>query len=104
MKLQREKELLEKQMQQNEKFINNRMQKLHQERKLMEEKIVKASVVIQRHARGFIQRLRFKKMEDDNMREEKVKLNNVLNDMQAQIKTAFNVVDMQIDEAATKIQ
>ena len=33
-------------MQQNEKLINNRMQKLHQERKLMEDKIVKASIVI----------------------------------------------------------
>ena len=45
-------------MKQNEKLINNRMQK----RKLMEDKIVKASIVIQRHARGFIERLRFKKL------------------------------------------
>jgi len=33
----------------------------------MEEKIIKASIVIQRYARGFIQRLRFKRMLDNNI-------------------------------------
>lgn len=45
-KLQREKEEIEKQMKNNEKAIQNRMQKLHQERMQMENKIVKAAVVI----------------------------------------------------------
>jgi hypothetical protein len=38
------------------------MVKLHSERKQMESKIVKASVVIQRHARGFITRIKYKKL------------------------------------------
>jgi hypothetical protein len=78
MKLQREKDELERQMQLNERNIQNRMQKLHNERKMMEDKIVKASVVIQRYARGFIQRLRYKRMQEEDRDREKMKLNNML--------------------------
>ncbi|CDW86827.1 UNKNOWN [Stylonychia lemnae] len=107
-KLQREKDELEKQMQNNEKAIQNRMQKLHQERRLMEEKIIKASIVIQRFARGFIARLRFKNLQDNQIIEQKAKLANVLDELKVQINTCFNQVsdqvNDQIDASATMIQ
>eukprot|EP00347_Sterkiella_histriomuscorum_P006696 403351785 len=89
LKLQREKEELENQMKTNERAIQNRMQKLHQERMQMEQHITKASIVMQRYARGFITRLRYKKMQEEQIKAEKEKLNNV---------------DDQIDSAASTIQ
>lgn len=59
----------------------------------MEVKIVKAAVVIQRFARGFITRLNFKKLQEKQIQDEKEKLNNVLAELNTQIKTCFNQVD-----------
>ena len=59
---------------------------------------------MQRYARGFITRLRYKKMQEEQIRAEKEKLNNCLNDLNTQIKTCFNQVDDQIDSAASAIQ
>lgn len=47
----------------------------------MEEKIIKASIVIQRFARGFIARIRFRIMQEEQIRIEKQKLSNVLNEL-----------------------
>lgn len=41
------------------------MQKLHNERKQMEDKIIKACIYIQKIARGFIARLRYKTLADE---------------------------------------
>ena len=47
----------------------------------MEQRIVQASIKIQKVARGFIERNRFKILQEENIKQEKQKLNNVLNEL-----------------------
>jgi hypothetical protein len=62
MKLQRDKEELERQMRENERVINTRMQKLQEERMQMELKLNQSAITIQRHTRGMIARIAYKKI------------------------------------------
>jgi len=59
-RLQKEKEDLQKQMQANDQAMQNRIVKLHNERKQLEQRIIKASITIQRFARGFLARKLYK--------------------------------------------
>ena len=61
MKLQRDKEELERQMKENERVMIARMQKIQEERNLMEMRLYKAAIVIQRHARGMVARIAYKR-------------------------------------------
>lgn len=45
----------------------------------------------------------FQKLQVEERAHERLKLNNMLCDMQNQINTAFNVVDYQIEKNVTKI-
>ena len=47
-------------MKQNDRIIKKRMDKLHDERKEMEQKILNAVITIQRMTRGMIQRKLYK--------------------------------------------
>ena len=48
-------------MKENERVMNARMQKLQEEKMQMESKLHRAAVTIQRHARGMIARVSYKK-------------------------------------------
>ena len=48
-------------MRENERVINLRMQKVQEEKQLMEERLQRAATNIQRHARGMIARKAFKR-------------------------------------------
>jgi hypothetical protein len=104
MKLQREKEELEAQMKQNDRVIQKRMEKLHEERKQMEDKILKSSITIQRYARGFIQRLKYAKLAEEATEKERGKLQSALADMQNQIQSCFLNIDDTIEAKVLLIQ
>ena len=67
-----------------------RMHKIAEEKHQMESKIQKASVCIQRHARGMIARFAYKRYMEDLRKMEKQKLSNMLKDLKTSIKTCFN--------------
>jgi len=48
-------------MRDNERVMNARMQKMHEERLQMEKKLSESAIVIQRHARGMIARIAYNK-------------------------------------------
>ena len=80
-------------MKENELVIEMRMTQVQEEKRNMEEKFYRAAVCIQRHGRGMVVRVAHKKMVEEVRIKEKQKLSNMLNDLQSQIKTCFNVVD-----------
>ena len=109
MKLQRDKEEVEKQMRENEKIMTARMMKLQEERQLMELRLSNAATTIQKMARGMIARVGFKRMLEEQRLTEKQKLSNMLNDLKSQIKTCFNVIeekpfDGSVESYAIRIQ
>ena len=58
------------------------MQKMQEEREQMEAKLTKAAVVIQRHARGMVARLAYKRQLEELRVREKEKLSHMLSDLQ----------------------
>lgn len=58
-------------MRDNERVMNARMQKMHEERLQMEKRLTESAIVIQRHARGMISRIAYQKRVEDNRVAEK---------------------------------
>ena len=81
LKLQQDKEALERHMRENEAVMATRMQKIAEEKHQMESKIQQAAVCIQRHARGMIARFAYKRYMEDLRKREKQKLSNMLKDL-----------------------
>ena len=52
-------------MKDNERVINSRMQKMAEERNLMEDKLNRAAITMQRHARGMNARNAYKKQMEE---------------------------------------
>ena len=67
-----------------------RMQKVAEEKAMMEARIHKAAICIQRHARGMIARIGYKRVLEYQREREKEKLSNMLKNLQTTIKTCFN--------------
>jgi len=70
-------------MRENERVIEMRMSKVQEEKRNMEHKLYHAALTIQRHARGMIARVAFKRKQEEQRLREKQKLSNMLNDLQS---------------------
>lgn len=81
MRIQADKDALERQMRDNERVIEMRMTQVQEEKRNMETKLYKAALCIQRHARGMVARVLYKKRVEEVRIKEKQKLSNMLNDL-----------------------
>ena len=70
-------------MRENERVIEMRMSQVQEEKRNMEHKLYQAALAIQRHARGMIARVTFKRKQEEQRLREKQKLSNMLNDLQS---------------------
>ena len=80
-KLQEEKQRTEMELRQNEAVMQTKISSLAEERLNVERLILKATVTIQRFARGFITRLKVKKVQELQMRFERARLDDALAQM-----------------------
>ncbi len=68
-------------MRENEAVMAMRMQKIAEEKQMMERRFQQAAVCIQRYARGMIARLEFKRQMEEQREKEKQKLSNMLKNL-----------------------
>lgn len=76
---------MEFEMQQNESLMQEKVTNLAEERRNIQMLILKATITIQRHARGFITRMKVRKVYHLQMEFEKARLDDALAQMQAMI-------------------
>ena len=72
-------------MRQNELMMEQKIRGLMTEKQRAERIILNSAVTIQRHARGFITRLKIKKVQNLHMMYEKARLDDALDQMQSMI-------------------
>lgn len=84
-KLQEDRIRTEMELAQNAGMMEQRIKTLADERKNVERLILKATITIQRYARGFITRLKVRKVYHLQMEFEKARLDDALAQMQAMI-------------------
>lgn len=80
-KLQAERQQMEAEMHQNESFMQDKIITLAEERKNIEKLILKSTITIQRHARGFITRIKVRKVYHLQMEFERARLDDALAQM-----------------------
>ena len=73
-------------MRQNELMMEQKIRGLMTEKQRAERIILNSAVTIQRHARGFITRLKIKKVQNLHMMYEKARLDDALDQMQSMIQ------------------
>lgn len=83
MKLQQDKFRTEMELKQNALIMEDKLQILSTERRNVEMIILKAAITLQRFARGFITRIKVKRVYALQMQFERARLDDALSQMQA---------------------
>ena len=84
-KLKEEKERTEREMMENQRLMEDKIKGLLSERQKAERAILGATITIQRFARGWITRMKIRKVQEMQVMYEKARLDEQLNDLQSMI-------------------